>query len=66
MTLELARQPRARDRPVPFDGCRRDRHRLGGLFNREATEEPQFDEASLLEIECRQFLERIVEGEDVK
>ena len=43
-----------------------ERDRLGGLFNREATEEPQFDEASLFEIECRQFLERIVEGDDVK
>ena len=58
-------QPRACEGPVPLHRHRRHLEELGRLVDRQATEEPQFNDFRRARRHRRQAIEGIVEGREV-
>src|SRR5205085_3262385 len=59
--LHLAKQPSLRHAPVAFDGDGADAEHLGRLFDREAAEVAQLDDARFLRVNLGQCLQRVVQ-----
>jgi hypothetical protein len=60
-----ARKPGSGDRPVPLHRGRRYAERVGSLLDRQAAEEAQLDDASLLGVEPGQLREGTVERDQI-
>src|SRR4026209_119088 len=59
--VQFAVKPAFGHRPFAFDGSRRDPKGGCRLLDGQATEEPQFDDAPLTGVECRELLERRIQ-----
>src|SRR5262245_62859336 len=55
-------QPGFRDRPVTFDSGGRDGEGAGCFVNIQAGEKLQLDDLAQARVECRQIVERLVQG----
>jgi hypothetical protein len=48
--------------PLPLNSGRGNLQNVGGFFNRQTSEETQFDDATLLQVEPSQIIQGIIEG----
>ena len=66
MRVEFSIQPRACEAPFSFDGARRSLQHMCDLFDTQACEEPQLDDARLIGIVCCQCGDGFVNREHVR
>jgi hypothetical protein len=61
----LPDQPRLGHIPVPFDGRGRNVQHCRNLFRCQPAEKAQFDDTSLLLVETREIVQRVIQGNQV-
>ena len=65
VVCELGLEPDAQVAPLSFHGCLRDLEDLGDLGHLQADEESQEDDLRLTRILVLQFVERLIEGDEI-
>ena len=59
-------KPSPGGRPLPLYGCWRDTYDGRGFLDRKPSEKSQFNYPSLLRVQPPEFVERFVQGQEVK
>src|ERR1700693_4639690 len=66
LAAQLAVQPQTRGGPLALHRRRRDVQHLRGIFDRETPKKAQFDNLRLLLVEAGEFVQHIVERDDIQ